>query len=239
MNWRQLPIDQKNLEKSYTEKYGLGSKYQTEQERVYLSPEIYPDLKTAISWLTLTQGDTVLDIGVNNGYELELFQNISEQKWLDSISVIGFDIIEEVLQKAWSRFENKSNYMFVKGNILDFKGKDISNDTEFKILDNSIDIIIALTSLQSTSIIENFEIFIENLMIKLKDSAQILVGTPNFHLDANNNIGGGLFDANEQKVDVKAARNFSDKLTAILISKGFQHKQFGETIIFDYFRREN
>jgi len=239
MSWRNIPVDQNNLEKSYTEKYGLNSRYQKEQKGVYADPKIYEDLKTAVSWLTLNPHMTVLDIGVNNGYELELFQNSSQEKWPENIKILGFDIIGEVLQKAKERFDGKENYIFIKGNVVDFKGTNIANNSEIEILDQSVDVVIALTSLQSTSIVTDFEVFINKLIGKLKKSAQILVGTPNFHLDTDDNIVYGLVDANVQGIAPQIALNFSKKLIKILEENGFKHKQTGEIIIFDYFSREN
>jgi len=236
MSWRNVPINQGDLEKSYTNKYGLSSKYQTEQEEVYADPKIRPYLITAISWLNLSSGMTLLDIGVNNGYELELFQNISKKKWPDHIRVIGFDIIGEVLEKAKERFIDKENYIFIKGNVAEFKGINIVDNLELKILDQSVDVVVALTSLQSTSIASNFEVFMEKLMPKLTSHAQILIGTPNFHLDGDNNIVYGIFDAS-RGIDPEMALGFSKKLIKILKSQGFEHRQIGEMIIFDYFHR--
>lgn len=237
MSWRQLPIDKSDLEKSYTEKYGLNSPYQSEQEAVYNHPQILPYLTEAISWLKLEPGMTVLDIGVNNGYELELFQKVSLKPWPSDIAMIGFDVIGEVLSKARERFNNSKNYHFIKGDITKFKGVNVADNSQYEVQDNSVDVVLALTSLQSTSIVANFDSFMETLLKKLKSNSQVIVGTPNFHAENNGMFAEGLFDANTQSVDLKAAPDFSKKLADFMKVRGFDHQQTGRAIIFDYFSK--
>src|SRR3989344_8973156 len=234
MSWRKIPINENDLEGSYTQKYGLNSRYQKEQEPVYTDPKILNDLKTAVSWLDIQKENTVLDIGVNNGYELELFEKINPS--FSKANVIGMDIIGEVLKQASERFSSKRNFIFIKGDITSFRGTNINTGQSVEIKSNSIDILIALTSLQSSSISAKFASFMEDLLTKMRGKSQLLVGTPDFHLDESDNIVDGLFDAGKG-LDMNMANEFSKKIIEILKDNGFSHKQTGRAIIFDYFWR--
>ena len=239
MSWKDLKIPGGlNLAEAYSLKYGLSSDYQTDQKIIYSHPEIKSSLNKALSWMTIKPNSSILDIGINNGYEIELIQKYYPLQVFNSVSLIGFDLVEDMLLKVSKEYFHNKNYKFIKGDVASFEGIDVTNGKSVEILDQSIDIVIALTSLQSSSLSKNFDQFTKNLLDKLAKNAQLLIGLPNFHIDSQKNILTGLFNAEDGKIDYSAAKELEKHLTKLLEHAGFQCKTTGEFIKFYYFHKE-
>lgn len=237
MSWQNIYISLTDISNSYKEKYGLDSDYQAAQKLIYSNPEVNTSLKMAISWLKIKPNSLILDIGVNNGYELQLLKETYSDELFSTLKIIGVDLIEDVLKVAAGKFDSEHDYKFIKGDIREFKGVDVLTGEPLIIEDKSIDVVIALTSLQSTSLVRDFEMFIEKLANKLKKESQLLIGTPNFHMSSSYKVVSGLFDAANNSVNENFALEISERLIKILNAHAFEHKQTGEIIIFDYFKR--
>ena len=127
------------------------------------------------------------------------------------------------------------DWRFVKGDIATFRGTDIHDGQPVEIADGSIDIVIALASLQSSSLADSFDRFISRLVTKLTAEAQLFIGLPNFHFDESRNVALGLFDAKNGRVDHTVSDILSQRLIRILNEHGFHSRKTGERIVFHHF----
>lgn len=238
MKWQEMNVNvDSDLFITYQKKYGLNSDYQKDQEKIYSQTEIFSSLHNALSLLKIEPGNTILDIGINNGCELSIIKGNYPIEVFESLNIIGFDLARNVLDAAQEHFKNITNYKFVVGDIRKFEGMDIRTTKQLKIEEKSIDIVFALLSLQSSSIINEFDYFLKELVFRLKSSSQLFIGLPNCHISDFGEISLGLFNANTQKVDNKSAIDLSSKLERELSSYGFTCQKFGTLVIFHYFER--
>ena len=240
MSWQNLNvINGINLFEAYKKKYGSSSDYQKDQKTFWSHPEIQTSFRKSLSWLKLKSGDRVLDIGINNGYDIELLNKGFEKSLLDSLKLIGFDLADDSLKEACKKYYSKNNdWKFVRGDITSFSGVNICDGHNVEIVENSTDVVIALASLQSSSLIEKFDNFIIDLVKKLSKGSQLFIGLPNFHIDDSKNVVLGLYDAKQKKVDYSSCSELSDRLTQSLERLGFRSKKVGELIVFYYFYLE-
>jgi len=239
MKWQTLNVEGADLYDAYQQKYGLASDFQKAQKIMYSHPEIKASLERALSWMNMKPGDIILDIGVNNGYELSLIEEHYGTQLMNQISVIGFDLAEDVLVEACNLFTcvKNFNFKFIKGDIREFSGVDILTKEILTVDDNSIDIVVALTSLQSSSLVDQFDIFIDELVTKIKEDGHLFLAVPNCHVDDSNLVVRGMFDATTQKIDIGLADTFIKKLVTKLKEYNFHFKQTGELFSFLYFFR--
>ena len=237
MDWQTKKIDEAKFSDAYKAKYGLASDYQKAQRLLYAEPEIAKSFKEAASWLRLDQGSSVLDIGVNNGYELELLNDLLGGEFLDKAHIVGFDLVDDVLADACERLRcgARKNLRFVTGDIRNFEGMDVLTGERVILGNESFDLVIAITSLQSSSLAHDFDSFLGTLLSKLKSGGQVLVATPNMYVDQNGHYIKGLFDAKKQVVDTASAVLFSDRLKKLMERQGFKVRQVGENSIIQYF----
>lgn len=234
MNWQKHPINFKNLQGSYTEKYGLKSDFQQARVQMYSHPEISKSLGVAMSWLSVQPGDKVFDIGVNSGMEILFLKEYFPKVW-NRISIVGIDIIKDVLEWAVQRFPK--NVTFLHGDARTFTGLNIATGKRMKIADSSFDIALAFTSLQSSSFVDRFEEFIDELVAKMRQNSQLLVVVPNCYVNSQNQVVEGLFGAKDQTVNHVAAKKFCRSLETVLKKHGYSCKQVGKYYIFLYFFR--
>ena len=234
MDWQK--INTKDLEKTeaYRKKYGVNSDFKIAQKIMYSHPEILESFTKALSWMTIKSGYTVLDIGINNGYEINIIKAHYGRDLLNTINFIGIDLIEDSLLEANSTF-GCDNFRFIKGDISKFNGIDIASNEIFGIDNNSINVVFALTSIQSTSLMANFSIFISDLASKVKEDGSIFIVIPNCFVNSQNLVTKGQFDAQTQSVSTTSALLFIKKLILELKKYGYKHKQTGELYIFLYF----
>jgi trans-aconitate methyltransferase len=231
-------IDGSSLFETYKEKYGLDSDYQTDQKIFWSHPEVQVSLNKALSWLSLRPNDRILDIGVNNGYDIKILETRIPEELLKSLEFIGFDLAGDALEEACRIYLPKyKNYRFVKGNIADFRGTDVCRNEVVGIEQGSIDSVVALASLQSTSLLDIFEQFVNDLINKLASNSQLFVGLPNFHIDSKHDVVLGLFDAKKQTVDYSKCEKLSEKLESTMANAGFKCQKTGEIIVFYHFVR--
>lgn len=237
MDWQTLDARNKDLFQTYEKKYGLSSDFQKAQKIMYAYPEIHSSFLKALSWMTIKQGSVVLDIGVNNGYELNLLEEHYSRELMDTLEFLGFDLAEDALLDAQKRFAsvNRPNFKFIKGNIQYFVGIDVRTKEIVEINDQSIDAVVALTSLQSSSLAEKLNEFIDMLVKKMKNDGQLFTAVPNCHVGLSGEIIKGAFDAAIGKISETFAEEFSNKLISIMALYGFQYKKIGEAYIFLYF----
>ena len=239
MKWQTLNVNNADLYDVYQQKYGKTSDYQKAQKIMYSHPEIKASLGVALSWMNIKSGDIILDIGVNNGYELNLIEEHYGTQLMNQISVIGFDLAEDVLVEACDLFTcvKRFNFKFIKGDIREFSGVDILTKEIHTVDDNSIDIVVALTSLQSSSLVDQFDVFMDELVAKIKKDGRLFIAVPNCHVDDSNSVVKGMFDATTQKIDAGLADIFIKRLEIKLSKHGFHFKQIGEFYHFLYFTR--
>ena len=238
MSWREINRDSiHDLFEAYQHKYGVKSDYQNFQKQIYSHLEIKSAFIKIVQSLKIKPSSVILDIGINNGYEIELLSKILPDQPIVEAQIIGFDLANDALEQAEKSLISLKNLKLVKGNISDFKDTDILTGKGTESFDDSIDIVLALTSLQSSSLQQDFDSFLENLSKKLHRKAQILVGVPNLHVDADNNLSPGLFNAKTRQVDTDFANIFSKKMSYLFSKHEFRCIKEGGLISFHLFSR--
>jgi hypothetical protein len=237
MSWQHLDVIQnKDVFEAYKAKYGSSSDYQKDKEIFWKHPEVQASFQKALGWLDLKPGDRLLDIGINNGYDIELVGSGCPRDLLDSLQLIGFDLADDALSEAHQTyFSRGSDWKFVRGDIATFCGINICDGRHVEIAERSIDVVIALASLQSSSLANDFDAFITELVGKLSDDAQLFIGLPNFHLDESGDVVLGLFDAKRKRIDHSSCPELSDRLIRLLDTHGYRSQKIGERIIFHHF----
>lgn len=230
-----MQVSTHNLFETYAAKYGPSSNYPSVQQVEYTHPEVQRSFQLALDWVDIRKGDLVLDIGVNNGFEISLIKNHYKKIW-SSLSVIGIDLVKDVLTQAVKDFSLDLNVRFVHGDARTFVGIDVRSGNRVAIDEGSIDVVIALTSLQSSSFQENLDEFVANLVSKLGPSARLLIAIPDCHV-ADGHMIKGQFNANTQSIDYVAAQDFCGTLTKLLVQQGFSVRTTGEYFRFLVFSR--
>ncbi len=239
MKWHKLSVKSSNLFDVYQSKYGSSSDFGVAQKIMYSNPEISESFKTALCWLNIKEHDSVLDIGINNGYELKILESFYGIELMKKVKFIGFDLIQNSLTEAHATFSDAGyNLKLIKGDIRDFTGRDIISGGIFEMEDDSVDIIIALTSLQSSSLVANFDDFLKHLIRKLNMNGCLFFAIPNCHVAESGKILKGQFNALTQINDDKSAGLFTDMLIDKLTQSGFRFKRIGELYYFLYFYKE-
>jgi SAM-dependent methyltransferase len=238
MQWESKNIAGKDISAEYSSKYGLASDYQEAQKAIYAVHEIRDSFKKAVMWLGLKKGETVLDLGINNGYEFRLMKEFLPGV-IQSLSIIGLDIIEDVLKEACHELgcDQNPKVKMIKGDMRSFSGVDISTGELFSIADDSIDVVIALASLQSTSVMTDIRIVLEALIKKLKPGGRLLISVPNCHTDSSGRVVKGLFDAQSQSARDISATDIIERIKEPLLSVGFSCQETGELARFMVFQR--
>jgi hypothetical protein len=239
MHWHKISIEDSNIFDIYQNKYGSGSDFGSAQKIMYSHPEIKKSFKKALSWLNLKETHCLLDIGINNGYELSILEDFYGENVIRRIDLIGFDLVENSLNEAYAILNRKGYRLrLIQGDIRNFSGHDIFTKETFVIKENSIDVVVALTSIQSSSLIKNFDIFLEQLVLRLKNAGCIFIAIPNCHVGVSGQIIKGQFNAHRQDIDLLAADLFIQQLETKLANHGFSFKSTGELYHFLYFYRQ-
>lgn len=235
MSWENVDVRGGEFATSYRGKYGIESSYQADQKLIYSCPEIRASFEAILSHLTISLGQQVLDIGINNGYELKLIA--AQKPNLTKTHVIGIDLAGDILSVAKEEVAVE-HLTLLEGDIRRFTGKNILTGCMEKINDDSIDVLIALLSLQSTCLQDTFEIFLETLERKMKRNSEILIGIPDFHITAQKQISRGLFDAHAGKLDTTRASQVSGKISSFFKAQNFREQNTGTLVIFQHFSRK-
>jgi hypothetical protein len=237
MHWQDTHINKNRLYAGYEKKYGLRSDYQRAQKILYSQPLINAGLVRSLNWIKLSPDDCVLEIGINNGYELKFIRRRFGKKLFSKLSIIGFDLAEDVLKIAAKNNWAFKNIQFIKGNVFSFRGKNVVSGKSLTIANGAIDAVIALTSFQSTSLLATVDSFIKKLNRKLKAEAQLLIAIPNCYVDDRFRVVRGLWDETRRKADRVLARKYAQKITNEFIRLGFQVKKIESDFIFLYYWR--
>ena len=238
MYWQDRHIDRKHLYSGYQKKYGLTSDYQVVQKILYARPAIRRDLLLALGLMQIIPGDKLLDIGVNNAYELRFLEKVFGKTLLRKTDIISYDLVEDALRHAAWQFRAYKNLHFIKGNIFNFRGKDVATNKTHTVADGSLDEVVAFTSLQSTSLSSVLATFIYKLNRKLKPRAQLLIVVPNCYVDERRRVVKGLWNDKKGRVDRQSSLKFTENICKEFIRYGFKFKRTGSDFIFLYFYRQ-
>ena len=233
--WHTLKINSLGLFDSYAKKYGLESDFQEVQKIQLNHPDVQSAFKQALAWASIQAGETIFDLGVNNGFELTFIEDQYKTIW-PTLKVIGIDFIKEVLTQAADTFALHPNNTLIQGDARTFQGTDVITDEEVIVPENTVDIVIAVTSLQSSSFIPDFDKFITDLTKRLTSKGRMLVAVPDCHT-VEGKVVHGMFDANTGAVNSKSADEFCKKLTTLMNKHGFAFKQMGTYYKFLVFSR--
>jgi len=239
MKWTSQIIREKSLPEDYRKKYGPESDYQKAQKILYSNPDIKRSLKQALKWMRFSPGDHLLDIGVNNGYELKFIQKKIGKKPFKNLNIIVCDLIEDSLKDAADTYKDYPKIRFIKGDIRKFQGKDVVSGKRRRIRNNSIDIIVAITSISSTSLRKGIKRFVKDLNEKLKRESQLLIAIPNCHTTARGRVRRGVWDPKKRSADYAFASALSEKVIKEFSHYRFSVKRIGTNFWFYYFYRWN
>lgn len=205
---------------SYDEKYG-NDDYWTWQKKMFEHPDILVGLKEIIRVATSTKN--ILNIGINNAFELEVLKGLSNYDWKwESVKITGIDLSISALKSAEIRLDN-----------LGVKHKLINADiTEIISFDGLFDICIAITSLQSAVIYDsNFKDSMNRIIGFMKPNALFLITAPNCSIENGKITSGGAYNVRHGKQDPSFAINFINECASILSQNGFSNTTMGNEFI--------
>lgn len=234
MSWQKIDVRSGDFGASYRAKYGLHSNYHEDQRLIYAHPEVKESFTTILTHFPINPAQHILDIGINNGYELNLIA--THKPALTQTHVTGIDLAGDMLLLAKKEVPIK-HLTLLEGDIRTFKGQNITTGQVETIADNSIDVLIALLSLQSTCLQDTLEIFLNTLVKKLKWEANLLIGIPDFHINEERQVKLGLFDAHTGQLDTDRARKVAETISTIFKDHGFVEDSIGSLVIFQHFSR--
>lgn len=230
-NWIKQPINHNNLFKSYEDKYGINSDFSKWQEIIFADKDVRDNLSRALNDIDLDQGN-ILDIGINNAFEIGVIKELKGLINWDNIKITGIDLSKTALKIAKNNLKDiKHELLF--GNILEFNGQDINSNQKVNLADNHFDACFAITSLQSTGIFNNnFASFANDLIKKMKNRSYFLVMVPNCYIENGQLKEGGAFNAEKQAPDKNFAPNFVKEFSLILQDNNYKVDSFGDKFLF-------
>lgn len=216
----------------YNRKYGPNSNFAEEHRRKLEHPEIGETFRRSLRLLRPRKGHTVVNMGVNDGYELNVFNQLSLGKGLlDQLHIYGIDVADEALQVAHESFPNPQ-HRFVHGNGRTLEGTDIATKEPIRIPDGAVDLYMAITAIQSTSLKEHWdEVFANIFRVLHAKKGKVLIAIPNCFYRGTQLVNG-RFDAESQNVDHRIARLEVQEICDRLEHEGFQARTLGQQYIF-------
>lgn len=156
-------------------KYGPESNYT--QHRLNFHPIKSPRFQEALDRVGLRAGATIVDMGVNDGYEIGAIANRSGRDFLDQVTMWGIDISDAAIIKAREAYP-ENNFHFLHGNGEILEGVD-AKGAHVRVPDKSADLYISINSFQSTGLDKG--VACTNAIRVLKDSGSMVLVIPPFH----------------------------------------------------------
>lgn len=230
VKWINKTHNYNDLFKSYDNKYGASSDFSQSQELIFADNEVKSNLRRALAGINLQTGH-ILDIGINNAFEIKAMKKMSGSINWNNVEITGVDLSESALNQAKNNLKG-FNYKLILGNIMEFCGHDIVNNKLVKLQNNQFDACFAITSLQSSGIVNGgLNDFIKKLIKKMKQRSYFLIIVPNCYIENGQLKNGGAFDAEKGLPDKNFAPNFVDKVSLILKDNAYNVEVFGEKFI--------
>ena len=148
-----------------TEKYGTDSDF----SRINKSeePGFLMEYLNCLTRVSVKEGDSILDLGINRGDEFAIFKQNYDKSFLATLNFTGVDHSGSAIARADKRFP-QDNFHFIEG--------DINYLSELNI--NKHDLIISIGTLQSPGV--NSDQILRNLVQNhLNDQGRLILGFPN------------------------------------------------------------
>jgi len=215
----------------YDTKYGPESNFADEHKYKLDHPEIGEVFRESLRILGITEGNTIVNMGVNDGYELNAFNHIYPGRdLLNTLTVYGVDVAEQALEEARDNFPC-NNFHFIHGDGAILSGNGVNGEVN-TVPDNCADLYMAITSFQSTSLNEKRELaFMSALRVLKQNKGKILIAIPNcFYEDMN--LIKGRYDAVKQHKDSLVAFEETNYICSKLKQAGFDVSIIGDYYIF-------
>lgn len=215
----------------YDTKYGPESIFADEHKYKLDHPEIGEAFRESLRTLSLTEGNTIVNMGVNDGYELHAFNHLYPGRdLLSNLTVYGVDVAIQALEKARGNFPG-NNFHFIHGDGATLSGKNVNGEIN-RVPDNCADLYMALTSFQSTSLNNKRDMAFKSALRVLKQNkGKLLFAIPNCFYK-NGNLVKGRYEAVKQHKDSLIAFEETNYISSKLKQEGYNVSIFGDYYIF-------
>ncbi len=108
----------------------------------------------------------ILNLGVNNGDEFEVIEQIADN--FQELELLGIDYCESAIEDAKRKFQKKENVKFLQADINELNSMELGK----------FDLIISIGTLQSSNLNLN-EIFMSIVQNQLKTDGAVILAFPN------------------------------------------------------------
>lgn len=147
------------------EKYGTASNYNRFSKNQ--EPHFLQTTLDALRRIDLSGNAKILNLGINNGDEIELFKTAYPDKW-KTMHIVGIDHCQSAIHQAQKRYPHAN---------CDFRAEDI-NLIDFSIL-GRFDLIFSIGTLHSPGIENQKKKLMDLVQLCLKPHGAMILGFPN------------------------------------------------------------
>ena len=166
----QVSWHQRGLGSGESEKYGTSSEFARTSK--VETPSFLLSFLEGVAFLDLTPQSRILSLGVNQGDELALFQQIVGPQALKSMELVGLDHSATAIARARQRFSHPS-FQFLEADIQTLSSLNLGR----------FDLILAINTLHSPAL-KGHALFQECIQDHLAPKGGVLIGVPNSrHVD--------------------------------------------------------
>jgi len=200
-----------------SEKYGTDSQFSAINKNE--EPAFVSAYHHALHLASLTEKKRILNLGINQGDEFALIQEMLSKESFEAIEFVGIDHSQSAIDAATKRF-NASN--------IHFYSHDINKLNELSL--EKFDLIITIGTLQSPGI--NYKPFLQKLVQEhLSEDGAIILGFPNSRWIDGEMVYGAKM-RNYRESDLSLVLTDIDYAKRYLHQKKFNVRISGKEYIF-------
>jgi len=219
LHFQKLQIDSFHHDnpEDKSEKYGVHSHFSTinkNEEPAFITAYLH-----ALELAKLSSRKRILNLGINQGDEFALIQEVLPTESFESIEFVGIDHSQSAIEAAKKRFQTSN---------MHFYSHDINTLSELSL--KPFDLIITIGTLQSPGI--NYKPFLMELIKSyLNDNGAIILGFPNSRWIDGEMVYGAKM-RNYRESDLSLVLNDIDYAKRYLQQKKFNVRISGKEYIF-------